>query len=85
MKKTISIEVYKDEQNRPTCAKYFPSGEFCPFLRTVRFGFEDICCISKLTKYNGSPISLLRYDNNEGRLIPTEDCLLWHGEQNENN
>ncbi len=77
--KTIKIQAYQTPDGKPTCSADFPSGQFCQFLMTRKFGMEHVCGVAneRLERY---------FDANLGEhgeytyLKPAKACPLWSEE-----
>lgn len=74
---TVSLQtpICFDEQNRPTCSLWLPTGNYCKFLQSVRFGTESKCLFQegKERLYTYEP---------DGRLKPWDGCPV-HKKQDE--
>lgn len=78
--KNIKIQVYRDSENNPICAKNFETGEICKFLGARHFGLQSVCMIT------GEDIHYQKFDENRfptGYLSPLESCIIWNEEETE--
>jgi hypothetical protein len=70
--KTLEIPIFETPEGAPTCARNFNTGEFCMFLRSQRFGLDDVCVITQS--------KIFRADSPKGPemgyLIPCSECPL---------
>ena len=66
---TVQLEtpICFDEQDRPTCCLWFPTGNCCKFLQIVRFGLENKCL------FQDSNERLDKYEE-YGRIKPFDGC-----------
>lgn len=73
--KTIEVPAYRDSKGNPCCAQDFPSGEVCPFYRTLAFGTHETCVFANRdsTYVKG----LERRGSGMGSLIPLYNCPIW--------
>jgi hypothetical protein len=70
--KTLEVPVFKTPDGAPTCAFNFKTGDFCMFLRSQRFGLDDVCAITQSKIFRGdSPKG-----PEMGYLIPRPECPL---------
>jgi len=72
----MEVTCYEDDDGNPTCAIDFSTGDVCVFYRTMSFGCKETCVFAEDTgRY---PEILKRRKNDEGTLIPIENCPVWN-------
>lgn len=71
MSRLLEVKVYVTPDHMPTCAAHFPTGKVCRFLRTVRFGQDQVCTL------NDKIIERANHPDDMGYLVPHDDCPVW--------
>lgn len=74
-KTTMKVERYRDNDNEPTCAINFETGDVCIFYGTRSFGCLETCWFSDQSDKKWR--SLQRRGKGVGTLIPLKDCPVW--------
>lgn len=76
---TVPVKRYRTDEGSPTCARSFPAGEVCPFLKTFSFNPDGHCSLveSMSSAWNYMPYVDV---GPEGSLEPHEDCPIWRAE-----
>lgn len=71
--RTISIDVYRSPDGKPTCCLDFTNGYICKFLRTTLFGTRDVCLITG--------IAPMRDAGGVGWTRPVFGCVFWDNKE----
>lgn len=75
---TVPVKRYRTDGGNPTCARSFPAGEACLFLKTFPFDSGGHCSLvaSMHDPFYSADVDV----GPEGSLEPHEDCPLWRAE-----
>lgn len=77
IKGTMNVTKYIDDDDYPTCAIGFDTGEVCIFYRTLTFGTRETCIFAE-----GRLLQRAHLDGNKiGLLIPGDWCPIWNKEE----
>lgn len=68
MIRTIEVEAFVDDDERPTCAKDV-NLHMCRFIGTRKFGFVEVCLVTGID-----------LDREDGFLRPCKGCPVWENE-----
>lgn len=76
---TVPVKRYRTDEGSPTCARSFPAGEICPFLKTFPFNPDGHCSLVESMSSVWAMVAVLDPDP-EGSLVPHKDCPIWRAE-----
>jgi hypothetical protein len=70
----LDVVRYRDLEGKPTCSLYVPTGKYCRFLLTTRFGTAHTCTFANKESKNWEYLKEDRY------IRPFDNCPLWDKE-----